>query len=61
MSETPKPTATVNVMKKPDGSWWFAMTWRGVTQPLQGPFRSQVEAAGAAQIAIKGLEGRRPA
>lgn len=58
MTDQNKPTATVNVMKKPDGSWWFAMTWRGVTQPLQGPFRSQVEAAAGAQIAIKGLEKR---
>ncbi len=59
MTEAAKPTATVNVMKKPDGSWWFAMTWRGVTQPLQGPFRSQVEAAAGAQIAIKTLEAKK--
>ncbi|MBB4064390.1 hypothetical protein [Gellertiella hungarica] len=58
MDQDKKPLATVNVLKKPDGSWWFAMTWRGVTQPLQGPFRSQVEAAAGAQIAIKALEGR---
>lgn len=54
----PKPTATVNLMKKPDNSWWFSLTWRGVTQPLQGPFRNQVEAAAGAQIAIKSLERR---
>lgn len=58
MTDQNKPTATVKVMKKPDESWWFSMTWRGVTQPLQGPFRSQVEAAAGAQIAIKSLERR---
>ena len=54
-----EPVANVNVMKRPDGAWWFAMTYRGVTHPLTGPFRNQMEAAAAAQSAVKKLESHR--
>ena len=59
MDSEKKPVATVNVRKAANGAWWFEMTFRGVTYPSTGPFRSQVEAATAAQSAVKALEAKR--
>lgn len=53
-----KPQATFRLVKEGNGTWWFELTWRGVTHPLAGPFRSQIDAAGAAQQAAKAFEAR---
>lgn len=53
-----KPEASFRLVKQENGSWWFQLTWRGVTQPLAGPFRSQIDAAGAAQQAARAFAAR---
>lgn len=59
MEPTQKPLANVTVRKSGDGSFWFTLTWRGVTNPAVGPFRNQMDAAIAAEAAVKGLEASR--
>jgi hypothetical protein len=59
MENEKKPLAKVNVRRDAKGGYWFELTWRGVTRPATGPFRSQLEAAAAAQSAVKLLEAAR--
>nr|WP_316652846.1 hypothetical protein [uncultured Gellertiella sp.] len=59
MEPKSQTVADVNIRRSADGSYWFALTWRGVTNPAVGPFRNQMDAAIAAQAAVKALEARR--
>lgn len=59
MDQDKQPIAHVNVKRDANGAWWFALTWRGVTQPVAGPFRNQLEAAAAGQAAVRAMEAGR--
>lgn len=48
----------VKVEKRSDGKFFIALTFRGVTNPLIGPFRNPFEAAAAGEAALKALEAR---
>ncbi|MGB3814724.1 MAG: hypothetical protein WA950_16020 [Shinella sp.] len=59
-----QPVSKVTVEKDRRGHYFFALTYRGVTYPVKGPFASSLQAAVAGQAALKGLEaqasGRKP-
>ncbi|MCR6498529.1 hypothetical protein MUO32_05760 [Shinella sp. CPCC 101442] len=48
----------VKIEKRSDGKFFYALTFRGVTRPLVGPFPNPFEAAAAGEAALKALEGR---
>lgn len=48
----------VTVEKRIDGKFFYALTFRGVTQPVRGPFATPFEAAASGQAALKALEAR---
>lgn len=53
MTTEKKQVATADIRQHPNGSYWFSLTWRGVTHPATGPFKNQIEAAAAAKSAIE--------
>jgi hypothetical protein len=59
-----QPVSKVTVQQDRKGHYFFALTFRGVTYPVKGPFASSLQAAVAGQAALKGLEaqasGRKP-
>ncbi|MCJ8053739.1 hypothetical protein GB928_017915 [Shinella curvata] len=48
----------VKIEKRSDGKFFYALTFRGVTRPLIGPFPNPFEAAAAGEAALKALEAR---
>ncbi|WP_314094536.1 hypothetical protein [Shinella sp. M31] len=53
-----EPVSKVKIEKRSDGKFFVALTFRGVTNPLIGPFRNPFEAAAAGEAALKALEAR---
>jgi len=53
-----EPVSKVQIEKRSDGKFFVALTFRGVTNPLIGPFRNPFEAAAAGEAALKALEAR---
>lgn len=51
-----KPASKVTVQKDRKGQYFFALTFRGVTYPVKGPFANPMQAAAAGQAVLKGLE-----
>ena len=62
--KNPDPNTKVSVEKDAKGRYFFALTYRGVTYPVNGPFANPLQAAAAGQAVLKGLEaqadGRKP-
>lgn len=58
MSAEKEPVSKFTIEKRSDGKFFIALTFRGVTNPLIGPFRSPFEAAAAGEAALKTLEAR---
>jgi hypothetical protein len=52
------PVSKVTVEKRFDGKYFFALTFRGVTYPVKGPFANPMLAAAAGQATLKALEAR---
>lgn len=55
-----EPVSKVTVEKDRKGQYFFALTFRGVTYPVTGPFTNPLQAAAAGQAALKSLEARTP-
>ena len=53
-----KPASKVTVQKDRKGQYFFALTFRGVTYPVKGPFANPMQAAAAGQAVLKGLEAQ---
>ncbi|WP_440983626.1 hypothetical protein [Shinella sumterensis] len=53
-----EPVSKVTVEKDRKGQYFFALTFRGVTYPVTGPFTNALQAAAAGQSALKNLEAR---
>jgi hypothetical protein len=53
-----KPASKVTVEKDRKGQYFFALTFRGVTYPVKGPFANPMQAAAAGQAVLKGLEAQ---
>jgi hypothetical protein len=53
-----KPASKVAVQKDRKGQYFFALTFRGVTYPVKGPFANPMQAAAAGQAVLKGLEAQ---
>lgn len=64
MAADKEPITKVTVEKDKRGRYFFALTYRGVTYPVNGPFANPLQAAAAGQAVLKGLEaqadGRKP-
>ncbi len=58
MAAENEPVSKVKIEKRSDGKFFVALTFRGVTNPLIGPFRNPFEAAAAGEAALKALEAR---
>lgn len=58
MAADKEPISKVTVEKRIDGKFFYALTFRGVTQPVQGPFATPFAAAAAGQAVLKALEAR---
>jgi hypothetical protein len=52
------PISKVTVEKRIDGKYFFALTFRGVTYPVKGPFPNPLQAAAAGNAVLKALEER---
>ncbi|MGD9476804.1 UNVERIFIED_ORG: hypothetical protein LHK14_00645 [Roseateles sp. XES5] len=48
----------VTVEKGRNGQYFFALTFRGVTYPVKGPFANPMLAAAAGQATVKALEAQ---
>ena len=48
----------VTVEKDRKGQYFFALTFRGVTYPVNGPFPNALKAAAAGQAVLKSLEAQ---
>jgi len=48
----------VIVEKRIDGTYFYALTFRGVTYPVKGPFANPLQAAAAGQANLKAIEER---
>ena len=46
------------MQKDRKGQYFFALTFRGVTYPVKGPFANPMQAAAAGQAVLKGLEAQ---
>ncbi len=58
MAADKEPVTKVTVEKDSKGRYFFALTYRGVTYPVNGPFANPLQAAAAGQAALNGLEAR---
>ena len=58
MTAENEPVSKVKVERRIDGKFFYALTFRGVTQPVKGPFANPFEAAAAGQAALSALEER---
>ena len=58
MAEGKEPITKVTVEKDAKGRYFFALTFRGVTYPVNGPFANQLQAAAAGQAVLKRLEAQ---
>ncbi|CAK7255732.1 hypothetical protein KYK30_13545 [Shinella yambaruensis] len=58
MAEDKGPVSKVTVEKRIDGKYFYALTFRGVTYPVKGPFANPMEAAASGQAVLKILEER---
>lgn len=58
MAADKEPVSKVKVERRLDGKFFYALTFRGVTQPVKGPFSNPFEAAAAGQAALTALEAR---
>ena len=58
MTTDKDPTTKVTVEKDSKGRYFFALTYRGVTYPVNGPFANPLQAAAAGQAVLKGLEAQ---
>jgi len=58
MAEETQPISKVTVEKRLDGKYFYALTFRGVTYPVKGPFLTPMEAAASGQATLKALEER---
>ncbi|EYR82297.1 hypothetical protein AKG11_04485 [Shinella sp. SUS2] len=58
MAEDKGPISKVVVEKRIDGKYFYALTFRGVTYPVKGPFGNPMEAAANGQAVLKKLEER---
>ncbi|AOF88766.1 hypothetical protein [Sinorhizobium sp. RAC02] len=58
MAQDKQPVSKVTVEKRIDGKYFFALTFRGVTYPVKGPFANPMQAAAAGQATLKALEAR---
>lgn len=58
MAAGKEPVSKVVVEKSIDGTYVYALTFRGVTYPVTGPFANQLQAAAAGQATLKALEDR---
>ena len=56
MAANKEPESKVSVERRLDGKFFYALTFRGVTQPIKGPFPNPFEAAAAGQAALTALE-----
>ena len=53
-----QPVSKVTVEKDRKGQYFFALTFRGVTYPVNGPFSNPLQAAAAGQAVLKSLEAQ---
>lgn len=58
MAADKDPVSKVTVEKDAKGRYFFALTYRGVTYPVKGPFANPLQAAAAGQAVLKGLEAQ---
>lgn len=58
MAADKDPITKVTVEKDSKGRYFFALTYRGVTYPVNGPFANPLQAAAAGQAVLKGLEAQ---
>jgi hypothetical protein len=58
VAQDKQPVSKVTVEKRIDGKYFFALTFRGVTYPVKGPFANPMQAAAAGQATLKALEAR---
>ena len=58
MAEGKEPVTKVTIEKTTDGKYFFALTFRGVTYPVEGPFANPLQASAAGQSVLKALEAR---
>jgi len=56
MAADKEPVSKVTVEKRIDGTYFYALTFRGVTYPIKGPFANPLQAAAAGQANLKTLE-----
>jgi hypothetical protein len=55
------PITKVTVEKDAKGLYFFALTYRGVTYPVNGPFANPLQAAAAGQAVLNRLEAQEKA
>lgn len=58
MTADKEAVSKVTVQKGRNGQYFFAMTYRGVTYPITGPFPNALQAAAAGQAALKSLDAQ---
>ena len=58
MTADKEPVSKVTVEKDRKGQYFFALTYRGVTYPVTGPFANPLLASAAGQAALKSLEAQ---
>ena len=58
MAADKAPVSKVIVEKRIDGTYFYALTFRGVTYPVKGPFANPLQAAAAGQANLKAIEER---
>ncbi|QRI64807.1 hypothetical protein JQ506_07390 [Shinella sp. PSBB067] len=58
MAADKDPVSKVTVEKDSKGRYFFALTYRGVTYPVNGPFPNPLQAAAAGQAVLKKLEAQ---
>ncbi|MFT4159140.1 hypothetical protein [Shinella zoogloeoides] len=58
MAADKEPVSKVTVEKDSKGRYFFALTYRGVTYPVNGPFANPLQAAAAGQAVLKRLEAQ---
>ncbi|WP_411036034.1 hypothetical protein [Shinella sp. BYT-45] len=58
MTADNQPVSKVTVEKDKKGRYFFVLTYRGVTYPVNGPFSSALQAAAAGQAVLRRLEAQ---
>ncbi len=53
-----RPVSKVTVEKDRKGQYFYALTFRGVTYPVKGPFPNPMQAAAAGHAVLKRLEAQ---